>query len=105
MLTYSTSISALNQLKIYIRSTVDEEQLSGLALMNVHSDISFDMEELINMFAMKHPRRIKLNVTQSAKTQHNGVCWTFQYKAIIKLGAKMDFIKNLCFYRTITRLW
>ena len=53
MLTYSTSVSALRQLKIYIRSTVDEEQLAGLVLMNVHSDISLDTEELINMFAMK----------------------------------------------------
>ena len=38
---------------------MDEERLTGLALMNVHSDISLDTEELINTFAMKHPRRIE----------------------------------------------
>ena len=38
---------------------MDEERLTELALMNVHSDISLrlDTEEYINTFAMKHPRR------------------------------------------------
>ena len=27
--------------------------------MNVHSDMSLDTEEIINTFAIKHPRRIK----------------------------------------------
>ena len=49
MFTKSTSASALRQLKMYMRSTMDEEQLTGLALMNVHSDISLDTEELINV--------------------------------------------------------
>ena len=40
---------------------MDEEKFTGLALMDVHSDISLDTEELINTFVMKHPRRIKLN--------------------------------------------
>ena len=42
---------------MYMRSTMNEEQLTGLALMDVHSDISLDTEELINIFAMKHPKR------------------------------------------------
>ena len=46
---------------MYMRSTIDEEGLTAFALMNVDSDISLDTEELINTFAMKHPRRIKLN--------------------------------------------
>ena len=37
---------------------MDEERLTGFALMNVHSDILLDTEELRNAFAMKHPRRI-----------------------------------------------
>lgn len=45
---------------MYMRSTMDEERLTGLAVMNVHSDISLDTEELIDIFAMRHPRRIKL---------------------------------------------
>jgi len=34
--------------------------------MNVHSDISLDVAELIDAFAIKHPRRMKLtNVLDS----------------------------------------
>ena len=36
-----------------------EEQLTGLALMHVHSDISLDTEELMNTLLMKHPRRLE----------------------------------------------
>ena len=42
-----------------MKSTTDEQQLTGLALMNVHSDMSLDTEEIINTFAIKHPRRMK----------------------------------------------
>ena len=44
-------------------------------------------------------------VTRFAKTQHNDACWNFQYKAFIKLCAKMHFIKTMVFYRAITWLW
>lgn len=37
-----------------------EEKFTGLALMNVHSDISLDINELIDVFASRHPRRMKL---------------------------------------------
>ena len=36
-------VSAFRQLKMYIRSTIDKEQLTGLALRNVHSN---DTEEI-----------------------------------------------------------
>ena len=39
---------------------MDEDRLTGLALMNVHSDISLDIKEIITTFAMKHLRRMKL---------------------------------------------
>ena len=39
---------------------MDEQRLTGLALMNVHSDMSLDIEEMINTFAKKYPRRMKL---------------------------------------------
>ena len=38
---------------------MDEERLTGHALMNAHSDISLDTQELINTFAKKHTRRIE----------------------------------------------
>ena len=33
--------------------------------MNVYSDISLDIEELINTFTVKHPRKMKLNILDS----------------------------------------
>ena len=45
------SISALRRLKIYMRSSMSQERPTGLALMNVHRDISVDMKEVINKFA------------------------------------------------------
>ena len=38
---------------------MDEEWLTGLTLMNVHSDMSLDTEGIINTFVIKHPRRVK----------------------------------------------
>ena len=35
------------------------QQLTGFALMNVHSDMSLDIEGVINTFAIKHPRGMK----------------------------------------------
>ena len=44
---------------MYMRSTMDEQRLTGLVLMNVHSDMSLDTEEIIKTFAIKQLRRIK----------------------------------------------
>ena len=34
--------------------------MAGLALMNVHFDMSIDTEEIINAFPVRHPRRINV---------------------------------------------
>ena len=44
-------------------------------------------------------------VTRFAKTWHNGACWNFQYKAFIKLCAKMHFIKNLWKLVVVTSIY
>ena len=38
---------------------MDDQRLTGLVLMNVHSDMSLDTEEIIKTFAIKQLRRIK----------------------------------------------
>jgi hypothetical protein len=44
------SFSTMRRLKNYMRTTMGENRLNGLALMNVHSDIVPDPEKVINKF-------------------------------------------------------
>ena len=43
------SISCLRYLKNYLRGTMVEERLNGLALMHAHRDIALDLDEIINV--------------------------------------------------------
>ena len=45
--TNKRSFSALKYLKIYLRNTMKELRLNGLALLYVHRDISLDFEQVI----------------------------------------------------------
>ena len=54
------SISVLRRLKTYLRNTMKEERLNALALLHVHRDIAIDIEQTIDIFARKHPRRMRL---------------------------------------------
>ncbi|PWA52471.1 zinc finger MYM-type protein 1 [Artemisia annua] len=53
------SFSKLKLLKSYLRSTISQERLSGLAMIAIENGILEDIncEELINQFAMKNVRR------------------------------------------------
>ena len=55
------SVSVLRRLKTYLRSSMGQERLSGLALMHIQYGIEIDYEEVINIFARKHPRRMVLS--------------------------------------------
>ena len=55
------SISVLRRLKTYLRSSMGQERLSGLALMHIHYGMELDLDEIINIFARKHPRRMVLS--------------------------------------------
>lgn len=55
------SISVLRRLKTYLRSSMGQERLSGLALMHIHYGMELDLEEIVNIFARKHPRRMVLS--------------------------------------------
>ncbi|XP_065064865.1 52 kDa repressor of the inhibitor of the protein kinase-like [Rhopilema esculentum] len=58
--TCERSISALRRLKTYLRSTMKQERLNALALLHVHRDIRVSIDMIIDQFAQKHPRRMKL---------------------------------------------
>lgn len=55
------SVSVLRRLKTYLRSSMGQERLSGLALMHIHYGMELNLEEIINTFARKHPRRMVLS--------------------------------------------
>ena len=54
------SVSCLRYLKNYLRGTMGEERLNGLALMHAHRDIALDLDEIINLFTSLHPRRMRM---------------------------------------------
>ena len=58
--TSERSISTLRLLKTYLRNTMTESRLLGLALLNVHREINLDIDAVINRFGMIHPRRMML---------------------------------------------
>ena len=54
------SVSVLRCLKTYLRSTISQDRLCGLALMHINYSMELDLDEIIKMFARKHPRRMVL---------------------------------------------
>jgi energy-converting hydrogenase A subunit M len=53
------SFSSLKHLKTYLRNTITENRLNGLALMNIHRDVKVTVEKVIENMARKN-RRIRL---------------------------------------------
>ena len=54
------SVSALRCLKTYMRSSMSQDRLTGLALLHVHYSMEIDINEVVNIFGRKHPRRLTL---------------------------------------------
>lgn len=54
------SFSALCRLKTFLHSTVSEDRLNGLALLNIHHDIKIDLDNAVDMFAWSHPRKLQI---------------------------------------------
>ena len=54
------SISGLKRLKTYLRSTMGQARLNGLALMYFNYGMSIDYEAVLSAFARKHPRRMTM---------------------------------------------
>ena len=54
------SISTLRNLKTYLRKTMVQDRLNGLALMHAHREMELDLEKIIDLFANLHPRRMRM---------------------------------------------
>ena len=53
------SVSALCQMKTWLRSTMVNERLNGLAQIHINDDITIDIEEVIDRFARRNPTRMQ----------------------------------------------
>ena len=56
------SVSVLRRLKTYMRTTMGEERLTGLALLHTKYNMPLDLAAIIDIFAGQHPRRMTLNL-------------------------------------------
>ncbi len=63
------SISALRRMKTWLRSTMINERLNGLAQMHINDDITFDIDEVINTFARQNPTRMQFIDTLDDKEE------------------------------------
>lgn len=56
------SFSKLKLIKTYLRSTIGQERLTGLAILSIEPDIRrcLSYEKIINDFAMKKARKVNL---------------------------------------------
>ena len=54
------SISVIRRLKSYVRNTMTQTRLNGLALLNVHRDIEVTPCEVLDAFAIQHKRKLRL---------------------------------------------
>ena len=54
------SISTLRNLKTYLRNTMVQDRLNGLALMHAHREMELDLEKIVDLFATLHPRGMRM---------------------------------------------
>ena len=55
------SASTLRRLNNYIRASMGKSRMSHLALLHTHYDTPVDLDEVVNIYAKIHPRRLELN--------------------------------------------
>ena len=53
------SFSGLKRIKTALRSTMGDERLTALSLLHLHRDIGVDINEVVDEFARRHPRRLQ----------------------------------------------
>jgi len=58
--TCERSISTLRYIKTYLRNSMTQDRLNGLALMYVHRDKHIDLDQVIELFVQMHPRRMQM---------------------------------------------
>ena len=52
------SISVLRRLKTYLCSTMGQERMTGLALVHIKYGMELNLDDIINIFAGQHQRRM-----------------------------------------------
>ena len=55
---YEHNISVLHRLKRYLHSTKGQERMTGIALTRIRYGIVLNLDDIINIFAGQHQRRI-----------------------------------------------
>ena len=58
--TAERTFSSLRRTKTYLRSTIEEDRLNGLMLLNIHRDIKITPEEVIEEFCKKDTIKLQL---------------------------------------------
>jgi hypothetical protein len=58
--TAERSFSVLRQLKTYVRSTMNNDRLSSLALVHIHRDFSVDLDKVMEKFVSANTRKTDL---------------------------------------------
>ena len=53
------SVSALRRMKTWLRTTMSNERLNGLAMVHINNDITVNVEEVMNTFARQNPTRMQ----------------------------------------------
>lgn len=56
--TAERSFSTLKRVKSYLRNSMKESRLNGLASLNIHREISVDPEEVLKILILKGPRKL-----------------------------------------------
>ena len=56
----AVSYSTIRRLNTFLRTSMNEERLSALALFHTHYDV-IDMDEPVDLFARLHARRLELD--------------------------------------------
>ena len=54
------SISVLNRVKTYNRTTQTDQRLSGLCMISAYREKDIDWEKVVNTFAVENPRKMAL---------------------------------------------
>ena len=56
-------LAALQMIANHDDICMGQERLSSLALMHIHYQVKIDLDEVVNLFATKRPRRLELGTT------------------------------------------
>ena len=54
------SISVLNRVKTYNRTTQTDQRLSGLCMISAYREKDIEWEKVVNTFALENPRKMVL---------------------------------------------